>query len=215
MTSLRFWEVVRFTPHSHHFLRPKLPRDSSKIAWICGQCTFKNEGSEPGPCHFCQAPHRKRKAVVVPVPTPSPALRDAAALAVASVLLAKPAYIQQPARSSSSVIDLSSPDAALAVASMLPAKPVCIRQPAGSSSSVIDLSAPDVALAVASVSPTKPVFIRQPARSSGSVIDLSASDVALAVASVSLMKPAFGLSSGIVIDILAGIDTGDLGCQCR
>ena len=161
----------------HTKLSPaKIAMASSAIAWICGQCTFTNENSKPGPCHFCQVPHQKHRAVVVPVPTPAPALRDAAALAVASVLLAKPVCICQPARSSGSVIDLSSPDVALAVTSMLPAKPVCIRQPARSSCSVIDLSTPDVVLAVASMSPAMPVCICQPARSFGSVIDLSTPD---------------------------------------
>ena len=105
---------------------------SSNIDWICGQCTHKNEGSsEPGPCHFCQTPHPKRKAVVVSVPT--------------SASPAKSVRIRQPARSSGSV-------------SALPAKPVCIGQPARYSGSVIDLSAPDGALASASTSPAKPVF---------------------------------------------------------
>ena len=203
---------------------------SSNIDWICGQCTHKNEGSsEPGPCHFCQTPHPKRKAVVVSVPTsaspaksvcirqPAPARSSGsvidlsapdAAQAVASTLPAKPVCIGQPARYSGFVIDLSDPDAAQAVASAaLLAKAVSIRQPAPRySGSVIDLYAPDAVLAVASVLPAKPVFIRQPApRYSGSVIDLSAPDGALASASTSPAKPVFGLSSGIVIDI-AGID---------
>ena len=183
---------------------------SSDIAWICGQCTNKNEGcSEPGPCHFCQTPH-PRKAAVVSVPTyaPAPELPDAAALlAVASASSTKPACIRQPARSSGSVIDLSAPDAAQAVASTSPAKPVCIgqpvhsagsvidlsapdaAQPACSSGSAIDLSAPDAAQAVASALLAKAVSIRQPAPcSSGSVIDLSAPDAALAVASMLLAK---------------------------
>ncbi len=140
--------------------------------------------------------HPKRKAVVV------------------SMSPAKPASIRQPARSSGSVIDLSTPDAALAVASASPTKPVCIGQPACSSGSVIDMSAPDAVMAVASVAPAKPVCIPQQPRSSGSVIDLSAPDVALAVASTSPMKPTFGHSSGIVI-VIARIDAGDLGCRCR
>ena len=91
----------------------KIAMASSDIAWICGQCTFKNEGREPGPCHFCQAPHPKRKAVVVSMPTSAPALPNAAApLAVASASLVKPVGICQPARSSGFVIDLSAPDAA-------------------------------------------------------------------------------------------------------
>ncbi len=37
--------------------------------WICGECTFKNDGSEPGPCLMCQAPQPKRSAVAsVPAP---------------------------------------------------------------------------------------------------------------------------------------------------
>ena len=97
---------------------------SSNIDWICGQCTHKNEGSsEPGPCHFCQTPHPKRKAVVVSVPT--------------SASPAKSVCIRQPARSSGSAMDLSAPDAAQAVASTLPEKPVCIGQPARYSGSVI------------------------------------------------------------------------------
>ena len=110
---------------------------SSNIDWICGQCTHKNEGSsEPGPCHFCQTPHPKRKAVVVSVPT--------------SASPAKSVCIRQPARSSGSAIDLSAPDAAQAVASASLAKPVCIGQPARYSGSLIDLSDPDAAQAVAS-----------------------------------------------------------------
>jgi hypothetical protein len=201
---------------------------SSNIDWICGQCTHKNEGSsEPGPCHFCQTPHPKRKAVVVSVPNSAlpaksvcirqPARSSGSAIdlsapdvaqAVASASLAKPVCIGQPARYSGSVIDLSDPDAVQAVASAASlAKAVSIRQSAPcSSGSIIDLSAPDAVLAVASVLPAKPVFIRQPApHYSGSVIDLSAPDGALALASASPAKPVLGLSSGIVIDI-AGID---------
>ena len=124
---------------------------SSNIDWICGQCTHKNEGSsEPGPCHFCQTPHPKRKAVVVSVPT--------------SVSPAKSVCIRQPARSSGSAIDLSAPDAAQAVAFASPTKPVCIGQPARYSGSVIDLSDPDLAQAVASASSlAKAVSICQPA----------------------------------------------------
>ena len=122
---------------------------SSNIDWICGQCTHKNEGSsDPGPCHFCQTPHPKRKAVVVSVPTPRPS----SAKSVCTV--------RQPLRSSGYVIDLSTS----------PAKPVCNGQPARSSGSVIDLwSAPDGALASASVSPAKPVFGLS---SGGIVIDM-------------------------------------------
>ena len=109
---------------------------SFTIHWICGQCTHKNEGSDPGPFHFCQTPHPKRKAVVVSVPT--------------SASPAKSVCIRQPARSSGSAIDLSAPDAAQAVASASLAKPVCIGQPAPYSGSLIDLSDPDAAQAVAS-----------------------------------------------------------------
>jgi len=117
--------------------------------------------------------------------------------------------------SSDSIIDLSSPEAVQAVASAASlAKAVSIRQPAPcSSGSVIDLSALDAVLAVASPSPAKAVIICQPApRSSSSVIDLSAPDVALALASTSLAKPVFGLSSGIVIGIIAGIDAVKENC---
>ena len=181
---------------------------SSNIAWICGQCTNKIEGSEPGPCHFCQAPHPKRKVLVVSVPTSAPALPNAVALlAVASPLPTKSACIHQPTRSSSSVIDLSAPDVVQVVASTSPAKPVCIGQPVCSSGSIIEPSAPDAVQAVASVSLAKAVRICQPApSSSGSVIDLSAPDAALAVASASLTKPVFihqpaTRSSGSVIDL--------------
>jgi len=98
--------------HSY-YKKANIAMASSNIDWICGQCTHKNEGSsEPGPCHFCQTPHPKRKAVVDSVPT--------SALPAKSVCIRQPA----PARSSGSVIDLSAPDAAQAVASTLPAKPV-------------------------------------------------------------------------------------------
>ena len=171
---------------------------SSNIEWMCGQCTHKNEGSsEPGPCPFCQTPHPKCKAVVISVlPT--------------SVSPAKSVCIRQPTRSSSSVIDLSAPDAAQAVASALPAKPVCIGQLGPTSGSVIDLSDPDAVQAVASAaSLAKAVSIRQPEPcSSGSVIDLSAPDAALAVASASQAKPVFIRQraprySGSVIDLSA------------
>ena len=188
---------------------------SSDIAWICGQCTNKSEGSsEPGPCHFCQTPHPQRKAVVVSVPTSAPVLPNAAVLlAVASALPTKPACICQPACSSGYVIDLPAPYAAQAVASVLPAKAVIIHQPAPcSSGSFINLSTPDGAQAVASTLPAKPVSIRQPASCSyGSVIDLSAPDVALAAASMSPAKPVFGLSSSIEIDI-ARIDAVEEYC---
>ena len=127
---------------------------SSNIDWICGQCTHKNEGSsDPGPCHFCQTPHPKRKAVVVSVPTPRPS----------SAKSVRTIRQPSPRSSSGSVIDLSTS----------PAKPaVCNGQPARSSgSSVIDLwSAPNGALASASVSPAKPVFGLS---SGGIVIDIA------------------------------------------
>ena len=151
---------------------------SSNMDRICCQCTHKNEGSsEPGPCHFCQTPHPKRKAVVVSVPT--------------SASTAKSVCIRQPParRSSSSV-------------SALPAKPVCIGQTAHYSGSfIVDLSDPVAAQDVTSALLAKPVFIRQPApRFSSSVIDLcwSAPDGALASASTSPAKPVFGQSSGVV-----------------
>jgi hypothetical protein len=183
---------------------------SSNIDWIYGQCTHKNEGSsEPGPCHFCQTPHPKRKAVVVSVPISAlaaksvyicqPARRSSGYV---SALPAKSVCIGQPARYSDSFIDLSDPDAAQDVASAASlAKAVSICQPAPRySGSVIDLYAPDAALAVTSALPAKPVFICQPApRYSGSVIDLlSAPDGALASASTSPAKPVFGQSSGVV-----------------
>ena len=183
---------------------------SSNIDWICGQCTHKNEGSsEPGPCHFCQTPHPKRKAVVVSVPTsasPAKSVRirqPARSSGSVSALPAKPVCIGQPAHYSGyDVIDLSDPDAAQAVASAASlAKAVSIRPSAPcSSDSVIDLSAPDEALAVAFALPAKPVFIRQPAPpySGSAVIDLSAPDGALASASTSPAKPVFGQSSGVV-----------------
>ena len=191
---------------------------SSNIDWICGQCTHKNEGSsEPGPCHFCQTPHPKRKAVVVSVPTsalPAKSVRirqPARSSGSVSALPAKPVCIGQPAHYSGSVIDLSNPDVAQAVASAASlAKAVSIRLSAPcSSDSVIDLSAPDEVLAVAFALLAKPVFIRQPAPPySGSVIDLSAPDGALALASTLPAKPVFIRQpappySGSVIDLSA------------
>ena len=85
---------------------------SSGIDWICFQCNNKNEGSEPGPCHFCQIPHPKRKAGVVSVPTSASTLPNAAALlAVASASPPEPVCIHQPALFSGSVIDLSTQEA--------------------------------------------------------------------------------------------------------
>jgi hypothetical protein len=127
---------------------------SSNIDWICGQCTHKNEGSsDPGPCHFCQTPHPKRKAVVVSVPTPRPS----------SAKSVRTIRQPSPRSSSGSVIDLSTS----------PAKPVCNGQPARSSGSVIDLwSTPDGGvLASASVSSAKPVF--GGLSSGGIVIDIA------------------------------------------
>jgi hypothetical protein len=183
---------------------------SSNMDWICCQCTHKNEGSsEPGPCHFCQTPHPKRKAVVVSVPTSAstaksvcirqPARRSSGSV---SALPAKPVCIGQPVRYSGSFIDLSDPDAAQDVASAASlAKAASICQPAPRySGSVIDLYAPDAALAVTSALPAKPMFIRQPAPCySGDVIDLcwSAPDGALASASTLPAKPVFGQSSGV------------------
>ena len=43
---------------------------SKIIAWICGDCFFRNEGSEPGPCIMCNAPCPKRKTVVANLSTP-------------------------------------------------------------------------------------------------------------------------------------------------
>ena len=42
---------------------------SNIIAWICSDCSFKNEDREHGPCLMCHVPHPKRKAVVAS-PTP-------------------------------------------------------------------------------------------------------------------------------------------------
>ena len=197
--------------HSYH-KKANIAMASSNMDWICCQCTHKNEGSsEPWPCHFCQTPHPKRKAVVVSVPTSAstaksvcirqpPARRSSSSV---SALPAKPVCIGQTARYSGSFIDLSNPDAVQDVASaVLLTKAVSILQPAQRySGSVIDLYAPDAALAVTSALLAKPVFIRQPApRFSGSVIDLcwSAPDGALASASTSPAKPVFGQSSSVV-----------------
>ena len=193
--------------HSYH-KKANIAMASSNMDWICCQCTHKNEGSsEPGPCHFCQTPHPKRKAVVVSVPTSALTAKSvcicqpARSSGSVSALPAKPVCIGQPARYSGSFIDLSNPDAVQDVASaVLLTKAVSILQPAQRySGSVIDLYAPDAALAVASALPAKPVFIRQPAPCySGSVIDLSAPDGALALASTLPAKPVFGQSSGVV-----------------
>ncbi len=43
--------------------------------WICSKCTFKDDGSKPGPCVICQAPHPKCRAVAS-VPTPDEAPLD-------------------------------------------------------------------------------------------------------------------------------------------
>ena len=198
--------------HSYH-KKANIAMASSNMDWICCQCTHKNEGSsEPGPCHFCQTPHPKRKAVVVSVPTSAstaksvcirqpPARRSSSSV---SALPAKPVCIGQTAHYSGSfIVDLSDPDAAQDAASAASlAKAVSIRQPSPRySGSVIDLYAPDAALAVTSALLAKPVFIRQPApRFSSSVIDLcwSAPDGALASASTSPAKPVFGQSSSVV-----------------
>ena len=55
---------------------------SKIIVWICGDCSFRNEGNHPGPCLICNMPHPKRKAVVA-------LAAPAAALAVVSLALAK------------------------------------------------------------------------------------------------------------------------------
>ena len=56
---------------------------SELIVWICGDCSARNDGSEPGPCVLCNAPRPKRKAVVVNSSAP------AASVAVASSAPAK------------------------------------------------------------------------------------------------------------------------------
>ena len=46
-------------------------------AWICGECTFKDDGSKPGPCLMCQAPHPKCRALAsVPAPCVAPPNND-------------------------------------------------------------------------------------------------------------------------------------------
>ena len=91
---------------------------SSGIDWICFQFNNKNEGSEPGPCHFCQTPHPKRKVGVVSVPISASTLPHAAVLlAVESPSPPKPACICEPALFSGSIIDLSTQEAGQAAVS--------------------------------------------------------------------------------------------------
>ena len=56
---------------------------SKLIVSICGDCSARSDGSEPGPSVLCDAPHPKRKAIVVDWSVP------AALAAVASSALAK------------------------------------------------------------------------------------------------------------------------------
>ena len=56
---------------------------SELIVSICGDCSARSDGSEPGPSVLCDAPHPKRKAIVVDWSVP-----DASA-AVASLVPAK------------------------------------------------------------------------------------------------------------------------------
>ena len=56
---------------------------SKLIVWICGDCSTRNDSSEPGPCVLCDAPHPKRNAIVVDWSVP------AASAAVASSAPAK------------------------------------------------------------------------------------------------------------------------------
>jgi hypothetical protein len=56
---------------------------SKLIVWICGDCSARNDGSEPGPCVLCDVPRPKRKAVAVDSSAP------AASAAVASSAPAK------------------------------------------------------------------------------------------------------------------------------
>jgi hypothetical protein len=56
---------------------------SKLLVLICGDCSARNYGSEPGPCVLCDAPHPKRNAIVVDWSVP------AASAAVASFAPAK------------------------------------------------------------------------------------------------------------------------------
>jgi hypothetical protein len=56
---------------------------SKLIVWICRDCSARNDGSEPGPCVLCSAPHPKCKAVVANLSVP------AVLVAVASLAPAK------------------------------------------------------------------------------------------------------------------------------
>ena len=56
---------------------------SELIVSICGDCSARSDGSEPGPSVLCDAPHPKRKAIVVDWSIP------AALAAVASSVPAK------------------------------------------------------------------------------------------------------------------------------
>ena len=56
---------------------------SELIVSICGDCSARSDGSEPGPSVLCDAPHQKRKAIVVDWSVP------AASAAVASSVPAK------------------------------------------------------------------------------------------------------------------------------
>ena len=56
---------------------------SKLIVWVCGDCSARNDGSEPGPCVLCDAPQPKRRAVAVDSSVP------AASAAVASLVSAK------------------------------------------------------------------------------------------------------------------------------
>jgi hypothetical protein len=56
---------------------------SKLIVWVCGDCSARNDGSEPGPCVLCDAPQPKRRAVALDSSVP------AVSAVVASLVSAK------------------------------------------------------------------------------------------------------------------------------
>jgi len=80
---IAFWRTSPTFCYIEHFGEVHTTHNSHQIchgliAWICGECKFKNEAREPRPCLMCQAPHPKYKAVVaLPALAAAPAVASA------------------------------------------------------------------------------------------------------------------------------------------
>jgi hypothetical protein len=69
----------------------------SKLSvWVCGDCSARNDGSEPGPCVLCNAPQPKRRVVAVDSSVPAALAVVASSVSAKFALKCKPVCATHP-----------------------------------------------------------------------------------------------------------------------